>query len=558
MGFFERLYSVIRSFFNANDQDSDVIIGDKRGRPHFEDDVIVEVPPHKRLRADLSSIPVYPHLTSSKMSSNITASTETSEECLLETAISTLARETEKSPRRKVEIKENIAVFDLTDDDFTGTQHSNGAFATADSTNRGLRGVYEFNELPRTVRTQQLVIDLDGDFETTPENGLTRVNCSRRNLLGEDLLTLKNLNWLNDAVINFYLELIVERSKNKRYPQVYAFSTFFLSSLENGYDRVRRYTKNVDIFSKDMILVPIHQSCHWCMAKIDLKSKEIVYFDSMLGSNAPVLGMLMNYLVSEHRDKKKGDFDCRGWTSRHDVDIPTQRNGKKVAKQLEHGETLDLLWKLYNSVIIDHTLQNGTAVHNPLYRYLITWYSIRLILHPTVWYLGTSSVRFKMKKIILARWNADQAALKANPQSEETTNAVSNQSYHEEPEKPKVPIPRCPICIAEMKIPEERMATPCGHVFCAHCLFQSFEYSRRCPTCRLPVDVAPRIHEASIVQGIGDEYGEEGRLYILTQLIEEAGGVLEENTPVDGCGGTSSGEDADDSDGEWEDIVDSE
>uniref|UniRef100_A0A8D0G1N0 Ubiquitin-like protease family profile domain-containing protein n=1 Tax=Strix occidentalis caurina TaxID=311401 RepID=A0A8D0G1N0_STROC len=60
-------------------------------------------------------------------------------------------------------------------------------------------------------------------------------------------------------IVNFYMCLLVERSKKKGYPAVHAFSTFFYPKLISaGYDAVRRWTRDVDLFKKDLILVPIH------------------------------------------------------------------------------------------------------------------------------------------------------------------------------------------------------------------------------------------------------------------------------------------------------------
>ncbi|XP_045120867.1 sentrin-specific protease 1-like isoform X5 [Portunus trituberculatus] len=60
-----------------------------------------------------------------------------------------------------------------------------------------------------------------------------------------DIKTLDGLNWLNDEVINFYMNLLMERSqKNVNYPRVYAFNTFFYPKLsKSGYHSVRRWTK---------------------------------------------------------------------------------------------------------------------------------------------------------------------------------------------------------------------------------------------------------------------------------------------------------------------------
>jgi len=47
-----------------------------------------------------------------------------------------------------------------------------------------------------------------------------------------DIQTLKNYHWLNDEVINFYMNLLVERNKKQGYPALHAFSTFFLSQIK--------------------------------------------------------------------------------------------------------------------------------------------------------------------------------------------------------------------------------------------------------------------------------------------------------------------------------------
>ncbi|VDN60599.1 unnamed protein product [Dracunculus medinensis] len=106
-------------------------------------------------------------------------------------------------------------------------------------------------------------------------------------IMRKDLLTLRGLEWLNDEVINFYMKLICKRAAdNCSYPKVYAFTTFFYPTLlAKGYQSVKRWTRKVDIFSFDIILVPIHLSAHWCLAVIDFSNKFIEYYDSMLHRN---------------------------------------------------------------------------------------------------------------------------------------------------------------------------------------------------------------------------------------------------------------------------------
>lgn len=83
-----------------------------------------------------------------------------------------------------------------------------------------------------------------------------------------DLHTLHGLNWLNDEVINFYMNLICERSKEADFKRCYAFSTFFYPKLlKEGYSQsLKRWTRRVDLFSHDLVLIPIHLGLHWTLA----------------------------------------------------------------------------------------------------------------------------------------------------------------------------------------------------------------------------------------------------------------------------------------------------
>uniref|UniRef100_A0A1I7XQ06 ULP_PROTEASE domain-containing protein n=1 Tax=Heterorhabditis bacteriophora TaxID=37862 RepID=A0A1I7XQ06_HETBA len=183
-------------------------------------------------------------------------------------------------------------------------------------------------------------------------------------LTRRDLLTLCDLDWLNDEVINFYLQLVCERSvRTEGMPKVsnvhyfhmvvvYAFNTFFYSNINSkGYASVKRWTRKVDIFSYEILLVPIHLNVHWCMAigtnaeqlmigqglvllqplelfcVIDLGEKKIDYYDSLLGRNQRCLDDLKNYLMEESKDKKKQPFDFTNWKYNLRSDIPRQLNG---------------------------------------------------------------------------------------------------------------------------------------------------------------------------------------------------------------------------------------
>ncbi|KAJ2455571.1 hypothetical protein EV183_000048 [Coemansia sp. RSA 2336] len=144
-----------------------------------------------------------------------------------------------------------------------------------------------------------------------------------------DISTLGDGQWLNDEVINFYMQLIIDRSqKTPVLPKVHAFNTFFYSTLsEKGYARVRRWTRRIKLFENDLVVVPVHLGVHWCCAIIDFRSKRITYYDALLGDNSKCLRLLMDYLKEESRDKCNQEFDDSGWTMACDKQIPRQRNG---------------------------------------------------------------------------------------------------------------------------------------------------------------------------------------------------------------------------------------
>ena len=144
-----------------------------------------------------------------------------------------------------------------------------------------------------------------------------------------DISTLRESVWLNDEVVNFYFNLIKSRSESdSNLPKVHVFNTFFYPKImKTGHAGVKRWTRKVDIFSMDVILIPVHLGMHWCLAVIDLKNKQIVYYDSLKGNNPSCIQGLKKYLADESMDKKKKPFDFTGWKDSMPKDIPEQMNG---------------------------------------------------------------------------------------------------------------------------------------------------------------------------------------------------------------------------------------
>ena len=68
-------------------------------------------------------------------------------------------------------------------------------------------------------------------------------------------------------IINFYMNLLMDRGEKDGKAKVYAFNTFFYPKiLSGGQPAVKRWTRKVDIFAHDYILIPVHLGMHWCLA----------------------------------------------------------------------------------------------------------------------------------------------------------------------------------------------------------------------------------------------------------------------------------------------------
>ncbi|XP_049738901.1 sentrin-specific protease 1 isoform X1 [Elephas maximus indicus] len=188
----------------------------------------------------------------------------------------------------------------------------------------------------------------------------------RLTITRKDIQTLNHLNWLNDEIINFYMNMLMERSKEKGLPSVHAFNTFFFTKLKTaGYQAVKRWTKKVDVFSVDILLVPIHLGVHWCLAVVDFRKKNITYYDSMGGINNEACKILLQYLKQESFDKKREVFDTNGWQlfSKKSQEIPQQMNGSDCGM---------FACKYADCITKDRPI-NFTQQHMPYFRKRMVW-----------------------------------------------------------------------------------------------------------------------------------------------------------------------------------------
>ena len=95
----------------------------------------------------------------------------------------------------------------------------------------------------------------------------------------DDLERLDEGEFLNDNLISFYmrwLEFEAEKVKPAVSRQIYLFNSFFYERLTSSgptrrginYEAVRKWTRGVDIFTYDYVVVPVNESAHWYVAVI--------------------------------------------------------------------------------------------------------------------------------------------------------------------------------------------------------------------------------------------------------------------------------------------------
>ncbi|KAJ6803591.1 putative ubiquitin-like-specific protease 1B [Iris pallida] len=144
--------------------------------------------------------------------------------------------------------------------------------------------------------------------------------------------------WLNDEVINLYLELLKERERREpnRFLKCHFFNTFFYKKLisgMNGYDfnAVRRWTTKrklgYGLIECDKIFVPIHKDIHWCLAVINIKDITFQYLDSLGGVDTTVVEVLARYFIDEVKDKNDKQIDISSWKLQTVNNLPMQKNG---------------------------------------------------------------------------------------------------------------------------------------------------------------------------------------------------------------------------------------
>ncbi|XP_029705420.1 sentrin-specific protease 6 isoform X2 [Takifugu rubripes] len=134
----------------------------------------------------------------------------------------------------------------------------------------------------------------------------------------EDLHCLNDGEFLNDVIIDFYLKyLVLEKLKKEDALRIHIFSSFFYKRLnqrerrnvadaanlpihKRKHNRVKTWTRHVDLFQKDFIFVPINEAAHWYLAVICFPGLEHPVFEKNPLCSSPVPDLSSEDSIPDH------------------------------------------------------------------------------------------------------------------------------------------------------------------------------------------------------------------------------------------------------------------
>jgi len=145
-------------------------------------------------------------------------------------------------------------------------------------------------------------------------------------ICAQDIQSLQDSEFVNDTVIDYYINYLLDKihegggssSACLSSDDVFIFSTFFykkLTSKAHMHDKMEKWTKNVDLFSRKYVFIPVCSNLHWSLAlvcnkrdykdgKLDDIQVSIIHVDSMYNGHCTsnITKVLRRYLESEwHR-----------------------------------------------------------------------------------------------------------------------------------------------------------------------------------------------------------------------------------------------------------------
>ncbi|XP_051126396.1 probable ubiquitin-like-specific protease 2B isoform X2 [Andrographis paniculata] len=175
--------------------------------------------------------------------------------------------------------------------------------------------------------------------------------------------------FVNDTIIDFYIQYLKTRVNVKEQNKFHFFNSFFFRKLANmdkdpssafdgkaAFQHVHKWTRKVNLLEKDFIFIPVNYNYHWSLivicyfAKVssyedteDNKAVQtpcILHMDSLRGNHLGLKDLIQSYLWEEWKERQKGT--CENLSSKFrnlkfiPLELPQQQNSYDCGLFLLH------------------------------------------------------------------------------------------------------------------------------------------------------------------------------------------------------------------------------
>ncbi|XP_024979363.1 probable ubiquitin-like-specific protease 2B isoform X2 [Cynara cardunculus var. scolymus] len=200
-------------------------------------------------------------------------------------------------------------------------------------------------------------VNLDS-YESFEDITYLEGDCDSISISKRDFQLLQPEKFINDTIVDFYIEYLKKKIKPAD-GRVHFFNSFFFRKLadfdenqlrlfdaEAAFQRVRKWTKKVNIFQKEYIFIPVNFRLHWSLIVIchpgevvnftdeelvnSLKVPCILHMDSIKGSHRGLENCIRCYLWEEWKERTSDaaeDISTKFMNLRFlHLEVPQQQN----------------------------------------------------------------------------------------------------------------------------------------------------------------------------------------------------------------------------------------
>ncbi|KAI3922111.1 hypothetical protein MKX01_005800 [Papaver californicum] len=184
-----------------------------------------------------------------------------------------------------------------------------------------------------------------------------------------DIELLQPMRFLNDTIIDFYIQYLKNKIPPKDGHRFHFFNSFFFRKLADldqdlpsasqgreAFQHVHKWTRKVNLFEKDYIFIPINFHHHWSLIIIchpgevakakgedvenPVKVPCILHMNSIEGSHRGIMKVIQSYLWEEWNERTAGaseDYSSKFHNLRFvNLEVPQQENSYDCGLFLLH------------------------------------------------------------------------------------------------------------------------------------------------------------------------------------------------------------------------------